>query len=197
MNLFQFFYANKIFVLLYLFSLIIDFSFPEPCNYTKGNISEYLNGNHSDENKLKCFALSYSFENQMCCYNAENNLCYQNTDNMTNETDLEFDCPTQAEVPNNCGFAGIFEPSSNYTCTEIPLVQGYCCYVTLKINGQTRHSCLREKILNKNKSKPTEDLIKHINNFDSNIEIESVQCGKFYIKYYWLLNFIITIIILS
>ena len=65
--------------------------------------------------------------------------------NNSMEISNDYECPKEAIVPNNCGMAGIYQPNSSDICTEISLVQGFCCYVKLKINNTDSYSCLRVK----------------------------------------------------
>ena len=134
------------------------------------------------EQKQKCFSLSYTDNNGVCCFKKEasNNVCTP-----TNENGSE--CPEpNNDVPNNCGMAGIFEPQTSITCTEISLVQGYCCYVALKKNSDNSvlSACIRTKKLNKNKNEATDQIVKYVT---SDYTITSVECHGTNIKYYWLL----------
>ena len=54
--------------------------------------------------------------------------------------------------------AGIFQPNSSDICTEISLVQGFCCFVSLKINNFDSSSCLRVKKLNKKKEMDSNEI---------------------------------------
>ena len=108
-------------------------------------------------------------------------------------------CPKKASIPNNCGLAGLIEPTDPSVCKEITLVQGYCCYVTIKTGNETLHSCLRTKKLAKVKDEASEQIKNYIENLKvpvPNYEIEKVDCWNFNIQYFWLSNLIINIILL-
>ena len=196
-------HLNAIKIILYIY---IIFCFkqcinqeqePEPvyekCNYTT-DLDEYLN-DEKDENKRRCFALSFNFGNNICCYNETNNTCY----NMTDGDGSDDYCPKKASIPNNCGLAGLIEPTNSSVCTEITLVQGYCCYVTIKDGDKTLNSCLRTKKLAKVKNEASEQIknyIEKLKDKDHNYEIEKVDCWNFNIQYFWLSNLIINIILL-
>ena len=99
-------------------------------------------------------------------------------------------CPSGAngdtEITNNCGMAQWCQPSSKETCTEISLVDGYCCYVKIKGHGT---ACIRQgEIDEDNKNEITDEMKKAVNRLSTigNVEIESVQCKGYYIAFYGL-----------
>ena len=104
------------------------------------------------------------------------------------------DCPSgtisgsETDITNNCGMAQWCQPSSKETCTEISLVDGYCCYV--KTNHGT--ACIRQgEIDEDNKNEITDEMRKAVNRLkkstiSGNVEIESVQCKGYYIAFYGL-----------
>ena len=179
--LFKYFNLNLLLCLL-IFTKVLS----APCSYvenageaTKTTDANFLKDLSGDEAKQKCFSLSDSdVQDGKCCF--DNNECV--TDN-TGDTTKE--CPVETNVDNNCGLAGIYQPLTSSTCTDISLVQGYCCFVKLKNNMGT--SCIRTKELNKEKNTPTEQMSKYIFSFNHNYEIESVVCKGFNLKRYWLI----------
>ena len=100
-------------------------------------------------------------------------------------------CPsgtTETEITNNCGMVQWCQPTKKEDCTEISLVDGYCCYV--KTNHGT--SCIRQgEIDEDNKNEITDEMKKAVNRLKKstitgNVEIESVQCKGYYIAFYGL-----------
>ena len=169
------------------------------CNYTNNELSEYLNVTDDEEKKRRCFDLSYNFKNNICCYDETKKTCYNVT-----ETEISGNliCPQNASIPNNCGLAGLNQPVDPSVCKEISLVQGYCCYVTIKVEGQNepQHSCLRTKKLAKVKDEASEQIKNYIEKIQetkkTKYEIGEVDCWNFNIQYFWLSNLIINIILL-
>ena len=161
---------------LILFLMSLNKILNEVCD---GNVN--LSGLSESEQKQKCFSLSNTDTNGVCCFKkgTSKNECTSTT------TDNE--CPkSNDEVPNNCGMAGIYEPQTSSTCKEISLVQGYCCYVALKKNydNSVSSACIRTKKLNKNKNEATDQIAKYVT---SDYTITSVECHGTNIQYYWLL----------
>ena len=95
---------------------------------------------------------------------------------------------SETVITNNCGMAQWCQPSSPETCTEISLVDGYCCYV--KFKGGNGASCIRQgEIDEDNKNEITDEMRKAVNRLKPatvNVEIESVQCKGYYIAFYGL-----------
>ena len=147
---------------------------------TLGSLSE-------DDAKQKCFSFSDSdVFGQQCCYNKVTKLC-----DSTNTTSDDIDCPKNSLVYNNCGMAGIYQPITSDTCTEISLVQGYCCYANFTDKSS---ACIRTKELNKNKNSKTkqmENYLKQVkekdagNALSSDLDFVSVICAGFNLKNYW------------
>ena len=142
-----------------------------------------LNKNHLndyksiEEKKLKCFSLSNSFvQSDECCYNKKDQTCV--VGNFGNDTNIE--CPNKSIIYNNCGKCGIYEPYDSTFCTEISLVKGFCCYVKFKNHGS---SCLRTKILNKEKNSTTEQMKNYIKEIEPTAEVENVICKGVNLKY--------------
>ena len=107
------------------------------------------------------------------------------------------DCPSagttgsETVITNNCGMAQWCQPSSKETCTEISLVDGYCCFVKFKDNAHGT-ACIRQgEIDEDNKNEITDEMKKAVNRLkkstiSGNVEIESVQCKGYYIAFYGL-----------
>ena len=99
---------------------------------------------------------------------------------------LEGTTGEDTEITNNCGMAQWYRPSSKETCTEISLVDGYCCFVKIKDHGT---ACIRQgEIDEDNKNEITDEMRKAVNRLSTigNVEIESVQCKGYYIAFYGL-----------
>ena len=110
---------------------------------------------------------------------------------------VEMECPKKIglNISNNCGMVGIYMPEKNTQCNGISLVQGYCCFVKIKDKNENKNkynACLRAKQLNKDKNKVPAEIEKYVQNKGG--EIESVECGQFNLKLYWILNFILSLI---
>ena len=193
--------------ILSIMILLLSFSFisndDDPCKYKlskEGNElstdSNYLNGITDDaEKKQKCFSLSHSdFFTDLCCYKSSSNSCVKVA--YTPETSPTIPggvvCAEKSKVYNNCGMSGVYQPETSEICTEISLVQGYCCYVKTKNHGT---GCVRTKELEKDKNTPTEKLKKYVSSCDGNAEIESVVCKGNSMKFTFLL-LIFTVIFL-
>ena len=165
---------------------------PDLCQYD-GNLTEYLNGSDS---RQRCFDLSNNFGNQACCYDESSKKCY----NVIDGTDSDRNCPKTVPIPNNCGLAGIYQPETPEICTQITLVQGYCCYVGVKkadgSDGNIGHSCLRTKKLAKEKEKAPEQIKSYVEKNAPNYTIESCICWNSNLQYFWILNLIINIFLL-
>ena len=100
------------------------------------------------------------------------------------------DNPTQ--ITNNCGMVLWNQPQKKEDCTEISLVDGYCCYVKIKNHGT---ACIRQgEIDEDNKNEITDEMKNSVNRlkdkskFTGNevIEIESVECKGYYMTFYGL-----------
>ena len=146
--------------------------------------NDYLKGLSSDAAKQKCFSLSnYENDNDVCCYDSSNNKCYKKTSPATSDTNII--CPTvSSTVFNNCGMAGIYDPVTSEACTEISLVQGYCCFV--KISGG-KTACIRTKKLNKNKNSETDQILNYVKKCSESLKVESVICKGYFLKLHLLL----------
>ena len=91
------------------------------------------------------------------------------------------------EITNNCGMVLYYQPKSKGYCTEISLVDGYCCFVKIKDHGT---ACIRQgEIDEDNKNKITDEMRKAVNrlkdpSISGNVVIESVQCKGYYMAFY-------------
>ena len=95
---------------------------------------------------------------------------------------------TETDITNNCGMAQWYQPSSKETCTEISLVDGYCCFVKIKDHGT---ACIRQgEIDEDNKNEITDEMRKAVNRLrteePANVAITSVECKGYYIAFYGL-----------
>ena len=106
------------------------------------------------------------------------------------------DCPSEGtngnptDITNNCGMAKWYQPSSKETCTEISLVDGYCCYVETQSHGK---ACIRQgEIDEDNKNEITDEMrnaVKRLNKGAVSLGepvIIKVQCKGYYIAFYGL-----------
>ena len=185
-----------LFTILFLLNYIFISSIG--CKYwiSEGNEAttddQYLRQFHSDEEKRQqCYSLSnFKGEDTECCY--RNGVCIKKG----TDTDLtDNDCPKknqEKKVINNCGMAGIYEPVYSTICTEISLVQGYCCFVKTK-NGK---ACIRTKKLHKNINETTDQINDFVKKVDQNNEVESVICNGWNLKIYKILFVLITLILI-
>ena len=181
------FMLNKF--ILYLLLLSFEFILNTGCLYRKTKDGDnldtdngYLNGiTNTTEAKQMCYSLSHSDAHaNQCCYASTGNKCIPEPTSLgTGE-----ECPQATNIANNCGMAGVYQPLTKEICTEISLVQGYCCYIKTKSKGT---ACIRTKELNKDKNTVTDQMKQYIQ--DNNLnpdEIEFVLCKGNYIKYYWI-----------
>ena len=181
-----------------LFISLFIFILNAPCKYRldngtetdsdKSNPLEAITGDENDK-KQKCFSLSHSdiFENQ-CCY--ENNKCFEKEANTDSAN-----CPQNSIIYNNCGMAGIYQPKTASACTEISLVQGYCCFASFSDDSS---ACIRTKELNKDKNTATDDMNNYLNKIkakepNKDVTISKVQCKGYNLKFYMI--FLILLII--
>ena len=175
---------------LFVFIILSNSSFNDPCTY---KVSRYQDGtNETDENflkninselakKQKCFSLSKSdVESSLCCYDKINQLCTRSS-----VSNKDIDCPKESTIVNNCGMAGFYEPVYHERCTEISLVDGFCCYVETKTYG---NACIRRKEIGEDdKEAITDDIINYLKNQQTPVpqeDIKSVKCGGTFIKNY-------------
>ena len=100
------------------------------------------------------------------------------------------DNPT--EITNNCGMVLWNQPQKKEDCTEISLVDGYCCYVKTKGHGT---ACIRQSEIDEdNKNEITDEMKNAVNRLKDKtqiaegvvVEIESVECKGYYMALYGL-----------
>ena len=184
-------YHKPIIFLLSLF-LCLSLVTSDPCYYKESSKQDNTNLNSTDDGsflgkingedskKQKCFSLSNSnvFQN-LCCYNKGTGKCEKGT-----ESSGDIYCPEETIIPNKCGMTRFYQPITYDKCTEISLVDGYCCFVKTKTKGNV---CVKtEEIDADNKKAVTVDIKEYFksNNVDVN-EIESVMCKSTLLKYHW------------
>ena len=189
----KYFFLTK----LFLFLMLYQSSFCEnECIYkekrtqtdTNTTDSKFLsNINSEDGKKQKCFSLSFSdVFNSKCCYDTNSKLCKLGTDSTGTIV-----CPEEATtIVNNCGMAGIYQPVTAERCTEISLVDGYCCFLKTK-DGKT--ACVKKKEIDEDdKNMITDDIKKYLQeNSISEADINSLKCKGFLLK-----NFLSSILFL-
>ena len=185
---------------IFLNIILIQLSISDPCKYyespsnPKNTDEQYLSStNEEDEKKQKCFSLSNSDINtDKCCYNSDTKLCQKGTG--TNVF-----CPTDSteNLKNNCGMAKFYQPVSKEACTEISLVNGYCCFVITKTKG---NACLKQDEIDEDEKDEITDYMKdYFRNrlgLNPDTEIVSVQCEGSLLKYYGFLMILLSVICL-
>ena len=191
----KYFFLTK----LFLFFMLYQSSFCQnECIYkekrtqseTNKTDAKFLsNINSEDGKKQKCFSLSNSDVFQFkCCYDKANKLCIKDPGSASDP----IICPTvTTTIVNNCGMAGIYQPVTAERCTEISLVDGYCCFLKTK-NGDT--ACVKKKEIDEDdKNMITDDIKKYLqeNNNYQESNIESLKCKGFLLK-----NFLSSILFL-
>ena len=95
---------------------------------------------------------------------------------------------TPTKITNNCGMVQWNQPTKKEHCTEISLVDGYCCFVVTSSHG---NACIRQgEIDEDNKNEITDEMRKAVNRLrteePANVAITSVQCKGYYITIYGL-----------
>ena len=193
---------------LLLFSLIFFqhsiFADPNGCIY-KDSIrtdATYLtqNADEINNNKLKCFSLSNSdINSDLCCYynDGTQQLCVDKDQN----SGLTLECPTNSIIANNCGMSLFFQPQSADECTEISLVDGFCCYVETRSHGK---ACVRtDEIDEDDKTKITDEIKNAVNKLKmspttetGDVEITSVKCEGYYMKFFGLSLLLLSVMLL-
>ena len=164
---------------LMIFTILYHSSLSNPCKYKVARYQEgtnttdanYLrNYNSDDSKKQRCFALSKSdVEENFCCFDKTNKLCVESS-----ESSGDIECPVESKIYNNCGMASIYQPVTADRCTEISLVDGFCCFVKTKTNG---NACIRQKDIDEDeKDAITDDIKNYVKNYISVDDIESVKC---------------------
>ena len=189
---------NPYFFILLLYILSFPNVVNTACEYrvskteTHDADSDYFSGLSEDAAKQKCFSLSHSEDNNgPCCYSSSSSVrtCDLGSEGGTG-------CPAKAEkIYNNCGMAGIYQPITSEACTEISLVEGYCCYIKYNDGSNDHTACVRTKELNKNKNSVTKQILNYIErckNYNAGLSapigppgtIKDVICGAINLKYF-------------
>ena len=178
-----------------IFSLNYIYISNDGCDYwekegiSKVTDEQYLSQFHIEEEKQqKCYSLSNfkGDETNICCYN-KNNGCFKKEASTNSD-----ECPKVSTIYNNCGMAGIYEPIYSTICTEISLVQGYCCFVkTSKGN-----SCIRTRELHNDVNATTDQINKYVQSINAEAEIQSVICKGWNLKLYKILSVLITLMLI-
>ena len=155
---------------------------------------DYLKGSNADENKKSCFSLSTA--SKKCCYNMGSDgkeTCVERDPTINNDPN----CPVNSRIHNNCGMALFYQPESKEACTEISLVNGYCCFVKTKNKG---NACLKQDEIDEDEKDEITDYMKdYFRNrlgYNPDEEIVSVQCEGSLLKYYGFLMILLSVICL-
>ena len=192
--------SYALFIFLNILLVQLPFSNETACKYyespstSKNTDASYLSSaNEEDEKKQKCFSLSNSDINTgKCCYNKNTKLCQ--TGSTTSDPVY---CPDTSDIKNNCGMALFYQPVSKEACTEISLVNGYCCFVKTNSRG---NACLKQDEIDEDEKDEITDYMKdYFRNrlgINPDTEIKSVQCEGFLLKYYGFLMILLSVICL-
>ena len=156
---------------------------------------KYLTSSNADENKQKCFSLSNSdVQSGLCCYKKDSSTGKQTCESGPG---VDTSCPKASEIHNNCGMALFYQPESKEACTEISLVNGYCCFVKTKNYGK---ACLKQDEIDEDEKDEITDYMKdYFRNrlgLNPDTEIVSVQCEGSLLKYYGFLMILLSVICL-
>jgi len=191
--------SYAIFIFLNILLIQLPFSNEVGCKYYTASGTEattgddYLKGSNADENKQSCFSLSTASKN--CCYKKDSSnkeTCVERDD-----TDPDQICPVNSRIHNNCGMALFYQPESKEACTEISLVNGYCCFVKTKNYGK---ACLKQDEIDEDEKDEITDYMKdYFRNrlgYNPDEEIVSVQCEGSLLKYYGFLMILLSVICL-
>lgn len=181
-----------LFIILMLFQQSILDDSPTGCNYktssssgTQVTDSNYLT-KEENANIQTCFSLSFSDVNdRQCCYVKVEGKEYCTIDVSGAK------CPESDEykskIANNCGMAKFYQPQTEDACTEISLVDGYCCHVKTKEHGT---ACVRQDEIDEDdKTKiydEMRDAVKRLKltTGDADPEVTNVVCEGNYMTYY-------------
>ena len=183
-----------LFIILMLFQQSILDDDPTGCNYktssssgTQVTDSNYLT-KEENANIQTCFSLSFSdVNNGQCCYVKVGDKEYCTTDSSVSGVKCPESDEFQSKIANNCGMAKFYQPQTNDACTEISLVDGYCCYVETKNHGT---ACVRQDEIDEDdKTKiydEMRDAVKRLKltSGDADPEVTNVVCEGNYMTYY-------------
>ena len=149
----------------------------------------YLKSSNAEENKQSCFSLSTATDK--CCYLSGTTPTCQ-----VGEGGGAV-CPNLSDIKNNCGMALFYQPVSKEVCTEISLVNGYCCFVETNNHGS---ACLKQDEIDEDEKDEITDYMKdYFRNrlgYNPDTEIKSVQCEGSLLKYYGFLMVLLSVICL-
>ena len=199
--------SYALFIFLNILLIQLPFSTEDPCKY-KSDASQtasncpntdqgnYLTSSNQEENKQKCFSLSESdVESNVCCYDRSTSKCVTEASGTSGNTDCP--SPSNPKLRNNCGMAKFYQPVSKEACTEISLVNGYCCFVKTKNYG---YACLKQDEIDEDEKDEITDYMKdYFRNrlgLNPDEEIASVQCEGSLLKYYGFLMILLSVICL-
>ena len=194
-----------LFIILNLALIQFSFSALTGCQYkseasqTSSNAprtdDKYLTSADVNENKQKCFSLSHSdVLTGQCCYHVSDGKQYCiDKDASSGITPTE--CPTASNIKNNCGMALYYQPKTKEVCTDISLVNGYCCFVETNGHGT---ACLKQDEIDEDEKNEITDYMKDYFrnrlNLNPDEQIKSVQCEGFFMKYYGFLMILLAVI---
>ena len=194
--------SYAIFIFLNILLIQLPFSNEVGCKYYTASGTEattgddYLKGSNADENKQSCFSLSTA--SKKCCYKKES--ANKETCVERDTTDAGQNCPEDSVINNNCGMALFYQPVSKEACTEISLVNGYCCFVKTKAGSNQGNACLKQDEIDEDEKDEITDYMKdYFRNrlgYDPDEEIVSVQCEGSLLKYYGFLMILLSVICL-
>ena len=199
--------SYALFIFLSVLLIQLSFSDGTGCRY-KENASQttpsntdngrYLTSSNEEENKQKCFSLSKSdVESDFCCYDRSTSKCVTRGSQETSGTTIDCPSSSNSKLRNNCGMAKFYQPVSKEACTEISLVNGYCCFVKTKNKG---NACLKQDEIDEDEKDEITDYMKdYFRNrlgLNPDEEISSVQCEGSLLKYYGFLMILLSVICL-
>ena len=194
--------SYAIFIFLNILLIQLPFSNEVGCKYYTASGTEattgddYLKGSNADEKKQSCFSLSTA--SKKCCYKKES--ANKETCVERDTTDAGQNCPEDSVINNNCGMALFYQPVSKEACTEISLVNGYCCFVKTKAGSNQGNACLKQDEIDEDEKDEITDYMKDYfrNRLNLNPDevIDTVQCEGSLLKYYGFLMVLLSVICL-
>ena len=182
-----------LFIILMLFqqSILPD---PTGCSYKTSSSSVTLvtDSNYlTKEEKANiqtCFSLSFSdVNNGQCCYVKDGDKEYCTTDYSVSGAKCPETDDYKSKIANNCGMAKFYQPQTEVACTEISLVDGYCCYVETKNHGT---ACVRQDEIDEDEKTKIYDEMRDavkrlkLTSGDADPEVTNVVCEGNYMTYY-------------
>ena len=181
--------STLLFIILMLFQQSISAA-PTGCYYkasdatTISTDANYLTQSNDEKtNKQKCFDLSNTDVNpNVCCYYKDGDTQYCAASGTVGSA-----CPQDSQIVNNCGMALYYQPLVSDKCTEISLVDGYCCYVQTETHGT---ACVRQDEIDEDdKSKIYDEMRNAVKKLklpsvSGEPVVKSVVCEGNYMTYY-------------